>query len=66
MIFVTSFVGILAAPWLLLIPLFLLEGLIGRHIEMTTDLIEIFIFYDLIMGTFLLLRYIMDKIGGKR
>lgn len=66
MIFVTSFVGILAAPWLLLIPLFLLEGILGRHIEMTTDLIEIFIFYDLIMGTFLLLRYIMDKIGGKR
>lgn len=66
MIFVTSFVGILAAPWLLLIPLFLLESILGRHIEMTTDLIEIFIFYDLIMGTFLLLRYIMDKIGGKR
>lgn len=66
MIFVTSFVGILAAPWLLLIPLFLLEGILGRHIEMTTDLIEIFIFYDLIMGTFLLLRYIMDKIGGKQ
>lgn len=66
MIFVTSFVGILAAPWLLLIPLFLLEGILGRHIEMSTDLIEIFIFYDLIMGTFLLLRYIMDKIGGKR
>lgn len=66
MIFVTSFVGILAAPWLLLIPLFLLEGILGRHIEMTTDLIEIFIFYDLIMGTFLLLRYIMNKIGGKQ
>lgn len=66
MIFFTSFIGILAAPWLLLIPLFLLEGILGRHIEMTTDLIEIFIFYDLIMGTFLLLRYIMDKIGGKR
>ena len=66
MIFVTSFIGILAAPWVLLIPLFFLEGILGRHIGITTDLIEVFIFYDLAMGTFLLLRYIMDKIGGKR
>ena len=66
MIFIASFVGILAAPWLLLIPLFLLEGILGRHIEMTTDLIEIFIFYDLIMGTLLLVRFIIGKIGGKQ
>lgn len=65
MIFLTSFLGILILPWIILIPLFLLEWILGSHIVVTPYVIEVLIIYDLIIGVALICKYIIDKIGGE-
>ena len=60
-----SFIGILICPWMILIPLFLLEWITGSHMRDTPYVIGILIIYDFSMGFLLTYRYIMDKIGGK-
>lgn len=59
-----SFIGILICPWMILIPLFLLEWITGSHIRDTPYIIGLLIFYDLFMGCLLIFKYIMGKIGG--
>ena len=65
MIFLTSFLGILILPWIILIPLFLLEWILRSHIFITPYVIEVLIIYDLIIGVALICKYIIDKIGGE-
>ncbi len=65
MIFLISFLGILILPWIILIPLFLLEWILGSHISVTPYVIEVLIIYDLIIGVALICKYIIDKIGGE-
>ena len=60
-----SLIGILICPWMILIPLFLLEWITGSHMRDTPYVIGILIIYDFSMGFLLTYRYIMDKIGGK-
>lgn len=48
-----------------MIPLFLLEWILGSHIVVTPYVIEVLIIYDLIIGVALICKYIIDKIGGE-
>ena len=66
MSFLLSFVVILAAPWIVLLPLFMFEGIRGVHYSMTPLVIFILISYDILMGFTLIVRFILDKIGGRR
>lgn len=66
MSFLLSFIIILAAPWLVLLPLFIFEGIGGSHFSVTPLVIFILISYDVLMGFVLILRFILDKIGGRR
>lgn len=66
MSFLLSFVIILATPWLVLLPLIMFEGIRGSHFSVTPVVIFILISYDVIMGVMLIMRFILDKIGGRR
>ena len=57
-----SAIGILVCPWMILIPLFLLEWITGSHMRDTPYVIGILVFYSFGMGFLLIYKYIMGKI----